>query len=175
MTDRVESYLAREEIHELSCRYMRGLDRLDGALLLAQFWHDGWCEYGFFNGSPSEFVVFAMQALATHRANQHMLGQTLIDIDGHEAFGEVYFRAYHQVETPEGLEDLVIAGRYLDRYERRDGLWKLAYRSEIVDWSHSGPSNASYFELAPDCLRGGRQDDAVYRRDNRYRPSDTTD
>ena len=31
-----------------------------------------------------------------------------------EAFGEVYFRAYHKVEGPDGFEDLIIAGRYLD-------------------------------------------------------------
>lgn len=175
MSDRIERYLAKQDIHELSCRYMRGLDRLDGELILEQFWQDGWCEYGFFNGSPHAFVTFAVQALQEHIANQHMLGQTLIEIDGHEAFGEVYFRAYHQLETPSGLEDLVIAGRYLDRYAYRDGVWKLAYRSEVVDWSHAGPSSGSYFDLAPDCLRGGRLDDAVYRRDNRCRPPNTED
>ena len=70
-----------------------------------------------------------------------------------------------------GLEDLIIAGRYLDRYERRDDVWKIAYRSEVVDWTRSEPVNEPYFEMAPDCLRGGRQDDAVFRRDNRYRGS----
>ncbi len=173
MSDRMETYLAKQDIYELSCRYMRGLDRLDGALMVEQFWPDGWCEYGFFNSGPQEFVAFAMEALAGHRANQHMMGQVLIEVEGDEAFGEVYFRAYHQLEGDEGSEDLVIAGRYLDRYECRDGVWKFAYRSEIVDWSHSGPGNAPYFDLAPDCLRGGRLDDAVYRRDNRYRKQTT--
>jgi len=175
MTDRIENLLAKQEIYELNCRYMRSLDRLDANLMLAQFWQDGCCEYGFFNGNPQQFAAFAMTALRDHLANQHMMGQVLIEVEGDEAFGEVYFRAYHQVDTTEGLEDLVIAGRYLDRYVRRNGVWKFAYRSEVVDWSHSGPGNAPYFELAPDCLRGGRLDDAVYRRDNRYGKPETPD
>lgn len=171
MTDRIEEYLAKQDIYELSCRYMRGLDRLDGELILDQFWEDGWCEYGFFNAPPKEFVAFAMDALQEHQCNQHMIGQVLVEIAGDEAFGEVYFRAYHQLNGENGAEDLVIAGRYLDRYERREGQWKFAYRSEIVDWSHSGPSNAPYFDLAPDCLRGGRRNDAVFRTDNRITPA----
>ena len=170
MSDRMEALLAKQDIYELSCRYMRGLDRLDGELMLAQFWEDGWCEYGFYNSAPGDFVAFALGALAEHQANQHMLGQVLVDLDGDQAFGEVYFRAYHKLTAENGFEDLIIAGRYLDRYERRGGIWKFAYRSEIVDWSRIEPTNDPYFDMAPDCLRGGRAEDAVYRRDNRYRP-----
>jgi hypothetical protein len=65
---------------------------------------------------------------------------------------------------------MIIAGRYLDRYERREDVWKFAYRSEIVDWSRSQPTNDPYFDLAPDCLRGSRADDAVYQRDKRRGP-----
>ena len=170
MGNRIEAYLAKQDIYELSCRYMRGLDRLDSALLLDQFWEDGWCEYGFHNSDPAGFVEFAISALQGHIANQHMIGNVLIDVEGDEAFGEVYFQAYHKVAAEQGFEDIIIAGRYLDRYARRDGIWKLAYRSEIVDWSRSQATSDSYFELAPDCLRGSRADDPVYRRANRCRP-----
>jgi len=168
MNDKLDELLSKQEIHELCCRYMRGLDRHDSALMLDQFWQDGWCEYGFYNDSPQAFIEFCMGALKEHAANQHMIGQVLIECEGDQAFGEVYFQAYHKVATEDGFEDLIIAGRYLDRYERRDGVWKFAYRSEVVDWSRSQPSNDPYFDLAPDCLRGGRQDDAVYQRNNRY-------
>jgi len=170
MDSKLETYLAKQEIYELSCRYMRGLDRLDTKLLLQQFWEDGWCEYGFHNSGPAEFIEFAIAALQAHQANQHLIGNVLIDVEGDQAFGEVYFQAYHKIDTEQGLEDMIIAGRYLDRYELRDDTWKMAYRSEIVDWSRSQPTNDPYFDLAPDCLRGARADDAVYRRDNRRRP-----
>jgi hypothetical protein len=86
------------------------------------------------------------------------------------AFGEVYFHAYHKVPVQDGFEDVIIAGRYLDRYEKRDGMWKIVYRSEVVDWSRTTPTNDVYFDLAPDSLRGGRQGDLVYERNNRRRP-----
>jgi hypothetical protein len=174
MDARIETLLAKQEIYELACRYSRGLDRLDADLLLSVFCEDGWCEYGFSNCSPREFVDYAINALQGHEANQHMIGNVLIDVAGDEAFGEVYFNAYHKVRVDAGFEDIIIAGRYLDRYEKRDGKWKMAYRSERVDWSRTGPCGDSYFELAPDCLRGARLDDAVYKRNNRRRPSDAT-
>jgi len=168
-TDRVETLLAKQEIYELACKYCRALDRLDAELMRSVFFEDAYCEYGFFNGSAAAFADFAMKALGGHVANHHMLGNVLIEVEGDEAFGEVYFHAYHKLEAASGsgFDDLVIAGRYLDRYEKRDGLWKMAYRSEITDWSRTTPTNDPYFEMAPGGLRGSRADDAVYDKANR--------
>jgi len=174
MDPRIEALLAKQEIYELACRYSRGLDRLDAGALLSVFFEDGWCEYGFSNCSPREFVDYAINALKSHEANQHMIGNVLIDVVGDEAFGEVYFNAYHKVGVESGFEDIIIAGRYLDRYEKRGGKWKMTYRSERVDWSRTEPSRDSYFDLATDCLRGARLDDAVYNCSNRRRPTDAS-
>lgn len=171
MQDRLQALLDKQDIYELSCRYMRGLDRLDRPLLLSLFVEDGWCDYGFSRGAPEQFIDFALDALAGHAANQHMLGNVLIDLDGDEAYGEVYFQAYHKIPGEDGYTDMIIAGRYLDRYERRQGAWKFAYRSEVVDWSRTGPTCDTYFDMAPDSLRGGRQDDAVYDRAGRRQPA----
>ena len=169
--DAVETLLAKQEIYELACKYCRALDRLDADLMRSVFFDDAYCEYGFYNGEPGRFVEFAMGALGDHVANHHMLGNVLIDVEGDEAFGEVYFHAYHKVKAASGggYEDLIIAGRYIDRYERRAGAWKIAYRSERNDWSRTTPTNDVYFEAAPNGLRGSRGDDAVYERTNRRR------
>ncbi len=172
--DPIDTLLAKQDIYELSCRYMRGLDRLDADLIKSVFTEDAWCEYGMFDGHAAEFADFAMMALGAHVANHHMIGNTLIDVEGEEAFGEVYFNAYHKVPAPsgDGFEDLVIAGRYIDRYERRDEVWKIAYRSERNDWSRTSPTHEPFFEMMPNTLRGGRRDDAVYERANRRRPGE---
>lgn len=169
MSDRLDMLLDKQDIYELSCKYMRGLDRLDEKLLLSVFFEDAWCDYGFTEGYPADFSRYAINALTEHIANHHIIGNCLIDLEGNEAFGEVYFQAYHKVVGETGPDDVIIAGRYLDRYEKRQGVWKFAYRSERVDWSRTQPTQDSYFELAPDCLRGGRQDDLVYDRKNRRR------
>jgi len=166
---RVEVLLAKQEIMELAYRYSRGLDRLDKSLLQSVFAEDAYCEYGVFNGAAEPFVAFCMEALGGHEANQHLVGNILIDVEGDEAFGEVYFQAYHKVPVEGGFEDLIIAGRYLDRYVKRNGEWKIIYRSEYNDWSNTSPTRDPYFDLAVDGLRGGRQDDAVYDRSARYK------
>jgi hypothetical protein len=165
----IDSLLAKQSIYELACKYSRGLDRLDPELLRSVFFEDAFCEYGFYNGPPSEFIDFAMQALGGHESNHHMVGNALIDVEGDEAFGEIYFQAYHKTRSESGFEDLIIAGRYIDRYEKRDGVWKIAYRSERNDWSRTSPTNDPYFDAAPNGLRGSRRDDAVYDRTNRHK------
>jgi hypothetical protein len=161
--------LDKQAIYELAANYMRALDRLDGALLSAQFFDDAYCEYGFYNGAAAGFAAFAITALQSHAANHHMIGNVLIDVEGDEAFGEVYFHAYHKLASGDGFDDVVIAGRYIDRYEKRAGIWKIAYRSERNDWSRTQQTRDDYFDQAPEGLRGARLDDAIYDRSQRYK------
>jgi hypothetical protein len=157
----------RFAIIDLAALYMRGLDRLDGALLEAQFWPEAQCEYGIFSGSPADFAAFCMAALKDHARNHHMLGQHLIDFAGEdEAFGEVYYQAYHRVAGDDGApRDLFIAGRYVDRYERRQGVWKIAYRSELVDWLRDDPASDAMLAGAPFILGHRKPDDPLYNRE----------
>lgn len=157
----------RFAIIDLAALYMRGLDRLDGALLETQFWPEARCEYGVFSGSPSDFAAFCMEMLKRHQRNHHMLGQHLIDFAGEdEAFGEVYYQAYHRVFDDSGTpRDLFIAGRYVDRYERRDGVWKIAYRSELVDWVRDDPATDGMVAVAPFIMGERKPVDPLYDRE----------
>jgi len=157
----------RFAIIDLAALYMRGLDRLDGALLEAQFWPDARCEYGIFSGSPADFAAFCMAALKDHQRNHHMLGQHLIDfVSGDEAFGEVYYQAYHRVFDEAGEpRDLFIAGRYVDRYVRRAGVWKIAYRSELVDWVRDDPATDAMVAAAPFIMGQRKPADPLYHRE----------
>lgn len=157
---------AKQAIYELSCRYMRALDRLDGELLASVFHPDATVNYGFFKGRAAEFVDFAMRALASHHANHHMIGQVLIEVRGEHAEGEVYFQAFHRIVEAGAESDLFISGRYVDRYELRDGAWKIAFRSELNDWARTEPAADGYFLASPLGLRGARKpDDGSYQRE----------
>ncbi|HBM82192.1 MAG TPA: hypothetical protein DD459_00840, partial [Halieaceae bacterium] len=35
-----------------------------------------------------------------------------------------------------GPLDLLIGGRYFDKYEKRNGVWKFTYRAVDADWAH---------------------------------------
>lgn len=156
----------RFAIQELAALYMRGLDRLDGALLEAQFWQGARCEYGVFSGTAADFAAFCMTMLKEHERNHHMLGQHLIEFTSeNEAFGEVYYRAYHRVFDEAGAaRDLFIAGRYVDRYERRGRVWKIAYRSELVDWVRDDPASDAMVQSAPFIMGQRKPADPLYDR-----------
>lgn len=161
----IEELLAKQEITDLVGRYMRGLDRLDRDLLRSTFHDDATTDYGFFKGGPDDFCDMAVNALQEHLANHHMIGQVLIDVEGDTAFGEVYFQAFHRIVTDGEERDLFISGRYVDRYEKRKGAWKFAFRSEVNDWARNDPATDDYFAATPDSLRGARKpDDAIYQR-----------
>jgi hypothetical protein len=152
----VDALLAKEDIRTLSRQYMRGLDRLDPDLLRSVFFDDAQVDYGFYRGSAQEFVPFAMRALRDHHANHHFIGQMSVDLEGDVAFGEIYFQAFHRIVEAGAEKDLFIAGRYVDRYERRDGIWKIAFRAEVNDWARTDAAADGFFRSAPEALRGAR-------------------
>ncbi|MXX29537.1 MAG: nuclear transport factor 2 family protein [Gammaproteobacteria bacterium] len=154
----LDELLAKQEIYELSCNYMRGLDRLDAELMHTVFHDDATVDYGFFQGSGKDFVAFAQNALKDHLANHHMIGQVNIKVDGNQAVGEVYFQAFHKVVQDGEQQNLFISGRYVDRYERRDGVWKISFRSEVNDWARLEADADTYLE-GSGCLIGARKPD----------------
>ena len=97
------------EIMDLSANYMRGLDRLDGELERSVFWDDAFCSYGIYEGGPDGFVEYCQKALVSHASNHHFIGQVNIELDGDEAFGEVYYQAFHRVRNADD-EDRDLAG-----------------------------------------------------------------
>ncbi len=154
------------EIMDLSSNYMRGLDRLDGELERSVFWDDAYCSYGTYEGGPDGFVEFCQTGLSTHAANHHFLGQMNIELHGDEAFGEIYYQAFHRIKNADGEDrDLFISGRYVDRYERRGGVWKMAYRSELVDWVRDDPAADAWFAGSKMILGARKPDDPLYDRD----------
>ena len=51
---------------------------------------------------------------------------------GDVAHAETYY--LFVAMNPDGT-DILAGGRYIDRFERRDGEWKLAVRSNLIEWS----------------------------------------
>jgi len=159
----------RDEIHEILCRYCRAIDRLDEALLNGCFHPDATHHHGY-QGPSSEFRKFALAILRPLTATHHQLGNISIEIAGDTAFTECYFTAYHRlapgVESIFGMlpdgGDVVIAGRYIDRFEKRDGEWRIAHRIGVHDWRQdSAPCDSGFFNT-PDGRGTRDKSDPVY-------------
>ncbi|WP_299306875.1 nuclear transport factor 2 family protein [uncultured Croceicoccus sp.] len=162
--------LAKDAIRDLAARYMRGQDRLDRSLQLSTFWPDSTTDYGIFTGSGPEFVDFAQDLLKAHLANQHIINQHLIDYDPDRpdvAFGEVYYYAFHRIVEEGAPYDMLICGRYLDRYERRGDEWRFAHRTELVDWARKDAASDGFLatDLAACVLGRHDMQDRSYDRE----------
>ena len=141
--DPLDRLVSWQAIYDLSCDYVRAQDRLDPVLHRSVFHDDATTDYGAgWQGDAPGFVAFAQGVLAPHKANHHMIGQVRIDFESETlAFGEVYYQAHHRIVGEDGAEyDLFVAGRYVDRYERRAGVWKIAHRTELADWMRNEPA-----------------------------------
>jgi hypothetical protein len=158
----IDELIAIMEIDKILNDYMRGQDRLDAKLHRSVFWDDCTLDYGFYQGGPDGFVEYAQNALSSHTSNHHMIGQKDIRVEGDVAFGEIYYQAWHCIADEDGNKvDFVCGGRYVDRYEKRFGMWKFAHRTEIFDWARTDPASDLYFERQPSAIRGKRGKDDI--------------
>lgn len=152
----VRDLAARRDITEAVHNYMRAQDRLLPDLHRSAFHEDGHVDCGVFKGSTDGFVDFAQQFLRDLKASQHLIGQIQIHFDGDDAAdGEVYFIAWHRTVEEGEDKDLFVAGRYVDRYEKRDGTWRIAQRHELIDWARTDPVTDSFMSV-PGLLLGAR-------------------
>jgi len=133
--DELADFLAKQACAEVVYRLARGLDRCDARLVRDAFHNDATDDHGIFRGTADEFVAWVIPQLQTMERTQHFIGNVLIEVNGDHARGEAYYIANHDLKGPSG-EDLryTAAGRYLDRFERRDGQWRIAHRLSVSDW-----------------------------------------
>ncbi len=142
--DRLAATADKLECIDLVSRVARAIDRCDAALLATLFHPDATDDHGMFAGTAADFVAWVMPVLGTMKRTQHLIGQVLVELDGNRAASESYFIAHHTLDGPDGEILMLAAGRYLDRFERRDGVWKIARRHAVYDWTSSAPSSDTW-------------------------------
>jgi hypothetical protein len=85
-------------------------------------------------------------------ATQHDLLNHTCDIDGDTAHSELY---YVFVGRNRDDSNWIAGGRYLDRLERRDGAWRIALRTTVIEWSGLLPTMPIPFADVPDVYGNG--------------------
>lgn len=132
---KLTAVLDREEVKAIAHRFARGLDRCDRALIESCFHPDGIDDHGFFKGNAEEFCDWVMVELKKYDASQHLIATQNVEVSGLKAACESYFVAIHIIPTPDGTKELIVAGRYMDEMEKREGTWKLTHRRCVFDWN----------------------------------------
>jgi hypothetical protein len=114
------------------------VDRGDVELVASVYHPDGTDDHGSFVGLGSDFAVYVTTRLPErYQATQHTIANTIVDfVDDGVAHVESHVCARHV--RADGDEELVLdtfGGRYVDRFERRDGAWKIASRVVVHEWN----------------------------------------
>ncbi len=132
----LQAMLDDHKIRDCIARLARGEDRRDPTILSACFWPDATFDYAMYKGSFPEYLAWVVPGAEAITNTQHVLGQTVVDLDGAKAKAETYVMSYHRVDMgPEtGERDTCIGGRYCDEMEKRDGKWAIAHRTMLYDW-----------------------------------------
>jgi ketosteroid isomerase-like protein len=166
VTTEVQGLLDKQAIHELVMTYSRGVDRLDADIVKSTYAPEASDDHGYFRGTGLEFADYVVEAVGDRwESTSHTVCNELVELAGDEAWGEIYFMSYHiRTEGGQQFRD-TMAGRYVDRYERRDDGWKIAHRTIVHDWSCSEPLED--WPRPTDVFVQGRRDrsDAAYSRD----------
>lgn len=168
----LEELSARLEIQDVLFRYCRGIDRRDKGLLRSVYWPDAVDRrsYGPPDAGPREFADRVIDGFGDLPAySQHHITNVFIDLDLTRGVARV--ESYNLVMHPVGPEtSLVLAttdpdnhlrvmgGRALDRFERREGEWRIARRVMLVDWSRDDLAGRPLFDEASHGLTSGGLD-----------------
>jgi hypothetical protein len=136
----------RKDIFDAQKRYTRGADRHDKELVASAFWPEATISFGT-PMSRDEYVDWEEGVLAGYAAHQHHITGQTIDIDGDTAHVESYV-VYFLVPRDRSADAAGAAtpgraltsektrlgsGRYIERWERRNGEWRILVREYVED------------------------------------------
>ncbi len=181
MQDRQLARLAeaadRSELRQLVDLYGRAIDRRDFTLLRSLYWDDATEEHGnMFRGTADEYVSWVEGALAMNEMTVHYAVNTLFALDGDYAEGEVCKVSYHRLtgdpKTGDPVREVTTGSRSLDRYARRNGVWKFLHRYVVLDWAEQRDADTSAYASFAANSPPGRVDgeDASFTRLRFFRP-----
>jgi hypothetical protein len=142
----------RMAIQDVMYKWCRAIDRLDPDGMRAVFHPDAIDEHGPYNGGVEGLVAWIMARHQTIPFSSHQVSNMLIEFATPDlALAETYVRTLQRYPGEAGaalsqmlgagaaLEpgvggDLMTSSRYVDRFERRNGTWKIAGRKLSQDW-----------------------------------------
>ncbi|MFK7830046.1 MAG: nuclear transport factor 2 family protein [Congregibacter sp.] len=185
---KLDTFMARQEILAVLARHSRGVDRADREILQSCYHADAIEEHGpNFNGPAMEYIEGAIERLKLMGPMAHYLCSSHVELDGDTAWVETYVLTFARFAAPVSLSsgavgteddtngqdatmDTLTGARSCDKFERRDGEWRIAHRKISFDWNRDMPSNegwcAGMFNTADPNFHWARKDkdDLSYQR-----------
>ena len=137
----------RTAILDCIAAHARGCDRHDVELLTSTYHDDGVDVHGSTVNAGPAYADWANAVHAAASANHlHNVTTHTCEIDGHHAHAESYVMV--TLLSPDSTTATVMCGRYVDRLEARDGVWRIAVRHATVELAYTADArllHSSFF------------------------------
>jgi hypothetical protein len=136
----MDELLDKQALHELLVRYCRAVDRCDAELLASVYHPDAEEDHGLYRGGIPEFVDWVLGRQRRIQSSMHCILNEYFEVDGDVAHGESYWmwcaRPARVAGRPEDDPRTLVTtgGRYIDRFERRSGEWRIARRRVVLEF-----------------------------------------
>lgn len=172
MNEGLQRLIDKDEIRDVMARYCRGVDRADWDLLRSAYHSDAYDDHGDYKGDVDGFIEFAKSRTGDAKQAMHFLGQCQIEFASSTlAVAETHVFTAHTL----GAEAQIAYGavgkggsvqisqyaRYVDRMERRDGVWRIARRTVVYEATRLALDEVP--PIKPDWAKHRRDgDDPIY-------------
>jgi hypothetical protein len=154
MDPQLRRLLDEAAMRDVLARYARAIDRMDWDLLRSCYHPGAIDEHGRYDGDVEGFIAWLERELPAYKGTAHVLGQQRIEFQNPDAaVSEAYGVAYHR--NADETEDRTLLVRYLDRFERRAGEWRIAHRRCVYEWVRIDPVDDR--SRLPDVYVAGRR------------------
>jgi ketosteroid isomerase-like protein len=132
----VQERLDKEAIRDALMRYCRGVDRLDADIITSVYHPDAFDDHAgrqFTGETVGEGIVDWMTEIMD--TTSHNITNSNIEVHGDTAGSESYTTSMH-LQTVDGEQHMLLAlARYVDRFEKRNGEWKIINRVVVPDFT----------------------------------------
>ena len=143
----------RFQIEQVMRRWARAVDRRDWALVREVFHPGAIDDHGMYKGGIDGLIEWLEARHQCITMSMHVLGNIYIEFpDADSAVCESYVVAYQRYDAAPGADqshilaalgeqvgqsdlpiDVMMPARYVDRFEKRDGVWRITLRTTIFE------------------------------------------
>jgi len=157
-SETLTNLVVKDFLSQLSADYCRAIDRAD-LELLKSIWHeDATCDFGFFAGPALGFCELMGVHIETMERCFHFVSNERYQITGNVAHGETYVIGFSTSTVEDGKQNMLTGGRYLDRFECRNSIWKIANRTFVLDWEMAFPHESASSDFTRLIKHHGKRD-----------------
>jgi hypothetical protein len=158
LATKLQRLVDKSEITEQLYHWSRGTARKDWDLVRSVFHPHATDNHGTLDGSLDEFIQWQQRHHSGITQSVHLIGNVLIEFpDSDHALSECYSIAFHHygedavnsradivgkdVARQMGEMTSLIVGRLIDRFERIDGVWRIAHRQAVFETAKAEPGS----------------------------------